>query len=166
MELSQINEWLSLVANIGVLLGIAFLIVEIKQNTEAHRSDSRKALMANDQASLLVALDHTDIFTKMGQIEKLTQEDQYRLSFVYAIDLRNREFEYFQYKSGSLDEDSWKSYRNLILANHANERGRVWWNKVGRGLINPNFAKMVDEMLSNTPNDEMYDLLGSWDEGL
>lgn len=165
MDLLQINEWLTLAANLGVLVGIVFLIIEIKQNTALHNSDSRKALLSNDQTSLLVALDHHDIFQKMSQPEKLSQADQYRLSFIFAIDLRNREFEYFQYMSGSLDENTWKSYKDLILMNHATERGRIWWEKVGREVVNPKFAEMVDQMLANQPTNELWDALGNWDEG-
>ena len=114
MDYSQLNEWLALGANLGVLVGIVFLIIEIRQNTELHRSDSRKAIISNDQTSLLVALDHHDIFRKLSEKETLSQEDQYKLSFIFAIDLRNREFEYFQYRSGSLDENTWKSYKDMI----------------------------------------------------
>ena len=166
MELSQLNEWLTLAANLGVLVGIIFLIVEIRQNTELHKSDSRKALLSNDQTSLLVALDHHDIFQKMSQPEKLSQADQYRLSFIFAIDIRNREFEYFQYMSGSLDENTWKSYRDLILMNHATERGRIWWEKIGREIVNTKFGEMVDQMLANHSTNETWDSLGNWDEGL
>lgn len=166
MDFSQLNEWLTLAANMGVLIGIIFIIVEIKQNTEVHKSDSRKALVSNDQASLLVALDNVDIFQKMGEPDELSQADQYRLSFIFAIDLRNREFEYFQYQSGSLDEKTWQSYKNLILMNHATERGRVWWDKIGRDLVNPKFGEMVDKMLQDHPADETWGELGDWDEGL
>lgn len=166
MDYSLLNEWLTLAANMGVLIGIVFLIIEVKQNTELHKSDSRKAILTNDQASLLVALENHDIFQKLGQSEPLSEADQYRLSFVFAIDLRNREFEYFQYKSGSLDEATWKSYKDLILMNHATERGRVWWDKVGRGIVNPKFSEMVDGMLANHPTDGTWDALGNWDEGL
>lgn len=166
MDYSTLNQWLTLAANFGVLIGIVFLIIEIKQNTELHKSDSRKAIVSNDQASLLVALENHDIFKKLGEAEVLTQADQYRLSFIFAIDLRNREFEYFQYKSGSLDESTWQSYKDLILMNHATERGRVWWNKVGRGIVNPKFAELVDEMLKAHSTDSSWEELGNWDEGL
>jgi hypothetical protein len=166
LDYSLLNEWLTLAANIGVLVGIFFLIIEVKQNTELHKSDSRKAILANDQASLLVALENHDIFQKLGQSEPLTEADQYRLTFIFAIDLRNREFEYFQYKSGSLDEATWKSYKDLILMNHATARGRVWWDKVGRSIVNLKFGEMVDEMLANHPTDGTWDALGNWDEGL
>lgn len=165
MESAQLNEWITLAANIAVLVGIAFLIVEIRQNTESHRSDSRKAQHANDQIALQVALENPDIFSKMLSDEKLSQVDQFRLSFIFAIDIRNREFEYFQYRSGALNEATWKSYRDLILANHTSGKGRIWWDKVGRGVVNDEFEKLVDDMLAAVESDDTYDLLGNWDEG-
>lgn len=164
MEITQLNEWFALAANFGVLAGIIFLIVEVRQNTELHKSDSRKAILSNDQASLLVALDNHDIFKKMNEPERLSQTDQYRLSFIFAIDLRNREFEYFQYQSGSLDEKTWQSYKDLILMNHSSIRGRAWWEKVGREIVNPKFAELVDQMLPEKPNNEQWKSLGNWDD--
>ncbi|MFT5520432.1 MAG: hypothetical protein ACI9IA_001025 [Enterobacterales bacterium] len=164
LEIAELNEWFSLAASVAVLAGIIFLIIEIKQNTKSHQSDSRKALLSNDQTSLLVALDHHDIFQKMNQPETLSQADQYRLSFIFAIDIRNREFEYFEYTSGAIDEDTWKSYKDLILMNHTTKRGRNWWNKVGRELVNPEFCKMVEKMLAEHPTTELWDTLGNWDE--
>jgi hypothetical protein len=64
MEISELKDWFTLTANLGVLLGIFFLIVEVKQNTAVHESDSRKALLSYDQTSLIVALDHHDVFKK------------------------------------------------------------------------------------------------------
>lgn len=164
MELAELNEWFSLAASVAVLIGIVFLIVEIKQNTKSHQSDSRKALLSNDQTALLVALDHHDIFQKMAQPEKLSQVDQYRLSFIFAIDIRNREFEYFEYLSGAIDENTWKSYKDLILMNHTTKRGRNWWEKVGRELVNLKFCEMVDQMLEDHPTTELWNVLGNWDE--
>ena len=133
----KINDWLTLLTNVAVVVGIVFLVVEIQQNTDQLRSESRQALLANDQASLLIALDNIDIFEKMGPSEELSRTDQYRLGFVCAIDLRNREFEYVQYLNGLLDEETWRSFRNLILINHATPRGRLWWDKVGRQIADP-----------------------------
>jgi hypothetical protein len=44
---------------------------------------------------------------KLGEAEVFSKANQYRLSFVFAIDICNREFEYFQYERGSFDEGNW-----------------------------------------------------------
>ena len=38
MDEDKVNKWLTLGANIGVLIGIIFLAVEIRQNTEMTRA--------------------------------------------------------------------------------------------------------------------------------
>jgi hypothetical protein len=110
MSSAKINDWLALVANIAVVGGIVFLAIEI-QNNELLRSESRQALVANDVASLAANFANADVFAKFVSDEALSAEDQLCLSFMFALDLRNREFEYFQYTNGLLDEQTWLAYR-------------------------------------------------------
>jgi len=97
MNSSKINDWLTLIANVAVVGGIAFLAIEISQNNELLRSESRQTLVANDVTSLTANLENADVFAKLISEGELSAEDQIRLSFMYTLDLRNREFEYFQY---------------------------------------------------------------------
>ena len=88
-----------------------------------------------------------------------------QLSFIFTIDLRNREFEYFQYVNGLLDEETWLSYRQVILINHSSDRGRAWWDKVGRGIVDPEFGRLVDELLKNAEPDDTYERMSTWAGG-
>lgn len=164
MDSRKINNWLSLIANVAVVGGIIFLAIEIQQNNVLLRSESRQALLTNDHTSLVTDLEHLDVIKKLAFQEELSTEEQLRLSFVFLIDLRNREFEYMQYVNGLLDEATWQSYRNVILINHASGRGRVWWEKIGRTIVDPEFAKTVDALLVDAAAHEIYKDLASWDE--
>ena len=162
MNSSKINDWLTLVANIAVVGGIVFLAIEISQNNELLRSESRQALVANDVASLTANFQNADVFAKLVSESEMSAEDQLRLSFMYAIDLRNREFEYFQYTNGLLDEQTWLAYRHVILVNHSAGLGRSWWDEIGRGIVDPEFAKLVDELLVNANADDTYKRMATW----
>lgn len=129
---------------LAVVGGIVFLGVELHQNNELLRSESRQALVAHDVTSLTANLENVDVFAKLLSGAALSAEDQLRLSFVYTLDLRNREFEYFQYTHGLLDEESWLSYRRVVLINHSTGLGRAWWERIGRGIVDPEFADLVD----------------------
>jgi len=159
---SKLNEWLTLIANIAVVGGIVFLAVEISQNNELLRSESRQALVANDLLSLTQGIENADVYVKLVSNEEMSAEEQLRLSFIFALDLRNREFEYFQYVNGLLDEETWLAYRHVILINHSNGPGRVWWNKIGRGIVDPKFAKSIDKLLVNAQPDETYERMTIW----
>ncbi len=79
---------------VGVIATLGYLAFQIRQNNELLRSESRQALVANDVTSLTASLENTDVFAKLVSEGELSADDQLRLSFIYAIDLRNREFEY------------------------------------------------------------------------
>lgn len=163
MAADQVNKWLTLTANFAVVAGIIFLAIELRQNNELLLSESRQAAMSNDQAALLAGLDNVDIFVKWMSEDQLSVEDQYRLSMIFIVDLRNREFEYAQYLNGVLDEESWLSYRDVLLFNFTTPRGRKWWNKVGRNIPGTEFAAMVDELIEGSPVNSAMDQLGTWD---
>jgi len=145
-----------------VVITLAYLAVQLRQNNELLRSESRQALVSNDLTSLSNNIDHADIFERYVSGIELTATDQLRLSFMFALDLRNREFEYFQFTNGILDEESWLTYRNVILINHSTGLGRKWWDEIGREFVDPGFAKQVDELLVNAEPDESYQRMKSW----
>ena len=165
MNSSKINDWLTLVANVAVVGGIVFLAIEISQNNELLRSESRQSLVANDVASLSANFQNADVFAKLVSETEMSAEDQLRLSFMFALDLRNREFEYFQYVNGLLDEQTWLAYRHVILINHSTGRGRVWWDEIGREIVDPELAKLVDELLVDAKPDDTYERVATWANG-
>jgi hypothetical protein len=159
---SRVNDWLTLVANVAVVGGIVFLAMELHQNNELLRSETRQAQVANDVTSLMANIGNSDAFVRLVAGDSLSAQDQLRLSFMFAIDLRNREFEYFQYKNGLLDEETWQAYLNVIRINHATELGRKWWEYLGRGLVDPKFAALVDSVLTGSGPDSTYALMSTW----
>ena len=147
---------------IGVIVTLIYLAAQIRQSNNLSRSASRQALVANDVTSLTANLRIADVFAKLVSAEELTAQDQLRLSFMFSIDLRNREFEYFQYINGLLDEKVWLAYRQVILVNHSTSFGLIWWEEIGRGLVDPGFAKLVDDLLVDAQPDETYKKMATW----
>tara|TARA_X000000950_G_scaffold276396_1_gene364242 strand:- start:4179 stop:4349 length:171 start_codon:yes stop_codon:yes gene_type:complete len=56
---------------------------------------------------------------------------------MYSLYMRNREFEYFQYMNGVLDEASWQFNQQVIVFNHSTELGKKWWDEIERDLVDP-----------------------------
>lgn len=138
------------------------MAIEIRQNNELLRSESRQALITNDVASLAANFQNADVFGKLVSDSEMSAEDQLRLSFMFALDLRNREFEYLQYVNGLLDEQTWLAYRHVILINHSSGLGRKWWNEIGRRIVDPDFAKLVDGLLVDAEPDDTYRRMATW----
>lgn len=162
MKSSRVNEWLTLIANIAVVGGIIVLAIEVRQNNELLRSESRQTLVTNDLASLEANFQNADVFAKLIAESEMSAEDQLRLSFMFALDLRNREFEYFQYINGLLDEQTWLAYRHVILINHSTGLGRAWWDEIGRRIVDPDFAELVDQLLVDAEPDDTYKRMATW----
>jgi len=162
MHSTKINEWLTLIANVAVVGGIVFLAIEMHQNNELLRSESRQTLVSNDVTSLIANMANVDVFATLVSDGELSAEDQLRLSFMFMLDLRNREFEYFQYTNGLLDEETWLAYRNVILVNHSAGIGRTWWDQVGRHIVDPTFAALIDELLVDAAPDDTYKRMATW----
>jgi hypothetical protein len=141
---------------------LIYLAAQIRQNNELLRSESRQALVTNDVTSLSANFQNADVFAKYVAESELSSEDQLRLSFMFALDLRNREFEYFQYTNGILDEQTWLAYRQVIVINHSTGLDRMCWDKIGRGIVDPAFAKLVDELLVDAEPDDTYKRMAMW----
>jgi len=162
MNWEVIGAVTEIIGVLAVVLTLVYLAVQVRQNNELLRSESRQALVSNDVVSLTSNLGHADVINKYVSGGELSSEDQLRLSFMFAIDLRNREFEYFQYTNGLLDEESWLTYRNVILINHSTELGRKWWGEIGREFVDPEFARQVDELLVNAEPINIYERMATW----
>ena len=151
-----------ILAAIAVVASLIYLSAQMHQNNELLRSESRQALVTNDVTSLSAGFQNADVFAKYISGEKLSAEDQLRLSFMFALDLRNREFEYFQYTNGILDEQAWLAYRHVVLINHSTVGGRKWWDEIGRGIVDPEFAKLIDDLLVDAEPDDTYKRMATW----
>ena len=149
-------------AAVAVIASLMYLAIQIRQNNELLRSESRQALVTNDLASLAADFNNADVFARYVAGQELSAEDQLRLSFMFTLDLRNREFEYFQYVHGLLDEQAWLAYRHVVLVNHSTGLGRAWWDEIGRGLVDPEFAQQVDEMLADAKPNDTYKRMAEW----
>ena len=81
MDLEKLNTWLTLLANIGVLAGIIFLAIEIRQNSDAIRAQTRAQLA--EEVTELFSVNMNDqeyatVFMRGNNVEKLSAVEQYQ----------------------------------------------------------------------------------------
>lgn len=112
MTLDDINAWLTLVANIGVLVGIVFLIVELRQSTRATRLQTASEYESAEREFLLFVAgnpDFAEIIDKSVKGEQLTDLERFRQSTFFRASLRNWQTALVQYELGALSEPVWKA---------------------------------------------------------
>ena len=155
-------EQLALIAQIiGVVVVAATLIyltIQVRQGAQQMRSESRQAQLANDQTGVYKFVELPKLGRIASQSETPTFEEKTRLLFWMIGQLRAREFEYLQYKSGAMTQDAWETYRGVIFFVLGTPRTRALW-QLCQVYFNRDFANMVDEMTQDAPLTDLWDQL-------
>ena len=119
MDSDRLNKWLTLGANVGVLVGIALILFELRQNAELMRAQMTQArgdnvvqtyreLMSSDGWLEIRAKQRASVSVE-DWIESLTPTEYERVWYRQLIEFHDLRTQYFQYKVGLLDEGIWKT---------------------------------------------------------
>ena len=123
MNLDSVNGWLTLAANLGVLAGIVFLGLEIRQNSETLLAGSRQDLLEADLGVLNSLMDYPLLYDPANS-GNLTGDDALRRNVYFVSILRIREFAWQQYNNGVLDERTLGSYLEPLKFVFDSDEGR------------------------------------------
>ena len=103
MNTKTVNKWLSLLANVGVVIGLALLIIEIRQNSELVRAQIHQA---RSDAYVSARQDFADSEFLLPALEKYLaaggREDPSALDALDPIEAR-RVYRYWQSRAGDYD---------------------------------------------------------------
>ncbi len=107
MGSEKVNRWLTLGANIGVLIGIILLIAELNQNRDMIRAQTRNDLsqqMSNRLLSVGTNSQMASVLRRARNGEELTADEEYQ-AYIYLIaNMRDWENIHYQYRHGMFDE--------------------------------------------------------------
>ena len=139
--MDELNKWITLLANVGVLLGIVFLAFEVQQNTTATQSQTRATVFSGVQEELWKNMEYTDVTLNMlDDGRQLSPEEKVRFDAWMLAS-----------KSGNFDPAQWEQERQIITLVLGCSRCRDWWKKVGRLGFNPEFVSITDNLIDGTP---------------
>jgi hypothetical protein len=102
--MEKLNQWMTLAANVGVLIGIVFLAYEIRQNTDAVHAQTREAIMAEAQEELQAVRNDPNLIDSIVRDSPLTADEQIKLYTWLVSVLKIREFSWLQRENGIIDE--------------------------------------------------------------
>jgi hypothetical protein len=125
-KMAMLNHWLTLFANLG----------------------ARAAIYGGAQEELWKNMEYPDVTLNMLVTDhELSPEEKVRFDAWMTASMRAREFAWIEYLNGNLDTTYWESDRNVIAVVLGTERGRTWWNEIGRQGFGPEFVTYVDEYM-------------------
>ena len=162
MNMDNVNRWLTFVANIGVVAGIIFLAVEVRQNTES-LDESRNLAAANAYqarafffASSIKAdgrspemVEASVSFEAAGgenqpleALATLSPQDQRRIRGYYLARYVLYDNNYYQFRNGYLDESRYRSIDARII-----KRESPVWEALGsRDLETPEMTAEINRL--------------------
>jgi hypothetical protein len=154
-QMVQIAELIGLVL---ITISLIYIAKEVKQGADAMLSEARQAQINLDLSMVSQLVEHPEIGRIYSQSKTPTFEEKTRLMFWMIGQLRTREHEWLQYKSGALDEETWQSYRGVIFFVVGTPRAREFWN-LTKAYFNPDFVNEVDSMIAEVPPIDYWEKL-------
>ena len=116
--MEKLNQWMSVIANIGMVAGIVFLAYEIQINTDAVRSSNYAAynevtssftdFLADHAKSLAAIQEHTSL-------DQFTAEEFLIYGGLATKVLSQIESMYLHHRAGSLDNDVFEARMDAFV---------------------------------------------------
>ncbi|NKB32421.1 MAG: hypothetical protein GKR91_04920 [Pseudomonadales bacterium] len=155
MDISKLNEWFTLTANLGVIAGIIFLGFEIQQNTEMMQAQTRDSMSEKQMdwfMGIATNLDTAEIhntFQREG-LNNPEREPFEEMAFIFTIfaGLRMWENEWYQYQKGLYEEEEFLA-RSRAWPGALRQTGysQVWEDV--RLQYAPEFGEYLDAILND-----------------
>ena len=152
MKKIDLGQTITILANLGVIAGIIFLAVELRQNNRLLSAEAQFSRRQSEQARdfmLIQSGELADVLVRARNGEGLSQSDELRL-FVLAFNwIKDWEWEYSQIQAGNLPDDGTFLQRmRRAFANPENlyvpeKIFRDTWDNAG-SLGNPEFVDYVE----------------------
>ena len=109
MKKIDVTQMISVLANIGVIVGIAFLAAEVRQASNAVRSSTLQAIAQQSYDTSMRVAENADLreaVRKASRGEPLTEDQRDQLFAVYTGLMRLQQNRFQQMRLGVLDEDT------------------------------------------------------------
>ena len=132
MKKIDLGQTIAILANVGVIAGIAFLAFELRQNTQAvELASAQTYLTGGSELDLRIATDaaRASLLVRSENPEPLSAVEELQLErWNYAV-LRQWETTQYLHSIGALDESLWVAYRQEIRKIFLRgDRTRAYWS--------------------------------------
>ena len=151
MDTDKLNRWISLGANLGVLVGIIILAVEIRQNTKTTRA---QMIQSRAETAIVLAAESfnsefiPDIWAKSRLGEELSVPETFRFNTWRRATLRNQDNNLQPYNQGLLGDHMPRAVKSAVIAVIINTPGgREYW-ELRKRRYSDEFADFVDATIA------------------
>lgn len=154
MESDRLARWLTIGANLGVLLGLFLLIAELNQNRDMMRAQVRHELSMGIVDLLQTPASNSqlaDVLFRGVSGEALTPTESFQFELRTNALFRYWEDVHYQYRVGLYDDAEFERQRDAWRVSlERSQLARDYWCRV-RLLYSPDFAAEMDGLLLTSP---------------
>ena len=156
MDSDKLNRWMTLITNFGVIAGLVFLAVEIRQNT-ASLDESRKQARLQSFQIYLQNLDESqralanspymaEIFVKYERdgAAALSNVEMQRFRWQSSTGMQRLDTLHYLNEIGYGDPERYEAVMRTTGCEHAKR-----WKEIGIWPDRPSFREAMDDLLKN-----------------
>jgi len=156
--MEKLNQWLTLAANLGVLVGIVFLVLEIDQNTRAQNSSTIQEFVAAtaENNSILATSEDLMVIASTGDLEgldALSEVEQRRYTHLATQVFAGWESLYLQRLNGTIDPSYWESKRPGLAETFTKKGVRDFWRANAHLWYDPRFRVEIESLVEDAGID-------------
>lgn len=143
----DLGQAIQVLANVGVIAGILFLAIEIRQNNELLATQARYERDDIARSGSVRFIENPELIrvtVKVQNGEPLTQEETFLLELSCSLTLQNYSYVYREYRNGLLDE-------RFLPAGGSFRRCPDWealWEQQ-KQVFDPEFIQWAEENIVN-----------------
>ena len=163
MSLGDLGIIANLLSAIAVLGTLIYLSRQVRQGNLLAKSHARQRMVEQTNEELYALANDANLRECFLKETELSPEDQGKLHFFLIAAMRQREWEWFQYRDGVIDERTAKAYFGIIALHLGIPRTRHWWRTIGRIGFDPHFVVEVDQLIADRPPTTYFEDLVSFD---
>lgn len=159
LKFDKVGQWVSLLANIGVLFGFVAVAYQLHLNTtslEAASSHLTKELSTSAEVALMGDTGHAAYAKSIVNPSQMTHSEIVQLWAYFSIAHMAATQSFTDYQEGRTTERSWHIQRELFVSYFNYPLGLVWWesNEPVYGSDHHNdFFSSVQEKLGSVPEN-------------
>ena len=157
MDTDRLNRWLTLGANVGVLVGLLLLVAELRQTNSIAKAEAINVMTQNSYTVLQMYreprnIEALDRITEVGWGE-LTSEEELLVSSVESMVISHIQNAYIQHRLGVIDNDYFDAVLWNLDQGMQDEWRRSFWENA-KASYTREFQDFVDARLENMPDSQ------------
>jgi len=143
------RSWLEMLSALAVVVGLFFVAMELRLNSEALRAQTR-AEISNAYTQLIAMHTADDSFIhadlKLESGEELSSFERMKIDYSVNAHFRLAENSFYQYREGNYSEEEFEAERRFWRVYLSNSIRRSMWDKYKYGF-SEDFQNQMDDLL-------------------